>query len=274
MAVDGRRRYEGEVVIVTGGGSGLGEAMCHAFAREGGRVAVVDIRQPSAEKVADGCEGEARAYACDVADPAAVRATFETVGADIGPVGVLVNNAGIARRNQDVQDRMLNELQAQLTGGERDSLRGTSTLDDEDWDRMIKVHLYGTFYCTREALRVMEERRRGAILNLSSVAALQGLPGAPDYSAAKGGIMSMTKAIAREVIGAGIRVNAIAPGWIRTPMVQEEIDPRLLPLLLAQVPAGTMGEPEQIAALALHLCCDEALYTTGQVVSPNGGLYT
>jgi 3-oxoacyl-[acyl-carrier protein] reductase len=274
MAADGRRRYEDQVVIVTGGGSGLGEAMCHAFAREGGRVAVLDIRQPSADKVAIGCEGEARSYACDVADAAAVRATFQSIGADLGPVDVLVNNAGIARRNQEVQDRMLNELQAALTGGERDSLRATSTLADEDWDRMIKVHLYGTFYCTREALKVMEERRRGAILNLSSVAALEGLPGSSDYSAAKGGIMSMTKALAREVIGAGIRVNAIAPGWIRTPMVQEEVDPRLLPMLLAQVPAGTMGEPDQVAALALHLCCDEAGYTTGQVVSPNGGLYT
>jgi 3-oxoacyl-[acyl-carrier protein] reductase len=274
MAADGRRRYEDQVVIVTGGGSGLGEAMSHAFAREGGRVAVVDIRQPSADKVAGVCEGEARAYACDVADSAAVHATFEQIGADLGPVEVLVNNAGIARRNQEVQDRMLNELQAQMTGGERDSLRATSSLGDEDWDRMIKVHLYGTFYCTREALGVMEERRRGAILNLSSVAALEGLPGSSDYSAAKGGIMSMTKALAREVIGAGIRVNAIAPGWIRTPMVQEEVDPRLLPLLLAQVPAGTMGEPEQVAALALHLCSEEAAYTTGQVVSPNGGLYT
>ena len=137
---------------------------------------------------------------------------------------------------------------------------------------MIRVHLYGTFHCTREALKKMEPLRRGAILNISSVAALQGLPGAPDYSAAKGGIIGITRSVALEVAGAGIRVNAIAPGWIRTPMVQEEIDPRLLPLLLAQVPLGGMGEPEHIAALAMHLCSDEAAYTTGQVVSPNGGI--
>jgi 3-oxoacyl-[acyl-carrier protein] reductase len=86
--------------------------------------------------------------------------------------------------------------------------------------------------------------------------------------------MAMTKSVAREVIGSGIRVNAIAPGWIRGPMVQEEVDPRLLSLFLAQVPAGEMGEPAHVAALALHLCSDEAAYTTGQVVSPNGGLYT
>jgi 3-oxoacyl-[acyl-carrier protein] reductase len=271
---DGRRRFEGRVVVVTGGGSGLGEAMSHGFAREGGAVAVLDIHEQAAQKVAEACAGEARAYACDVADPAAVREVFQAVDRDLGPVEVLVNNAGIARRNQEIQERMLGELEALMAGGERSSLGATSTLSDEDWDRMIRVHLYGTFHCTREALKVMEQRGRGAILNISSVAALQGLPGSPDYSAAKAGIMGITKSVAREVIGAGIRVNAIAPGWIRTPMVQEEIDPRLLPLLLAQVPAGGMGEPDHIAALALHLCSDEASYTTGQVVSPNGGLYT
>jgi NAD(P)-dependent dehydrogenase (short-subunit alcohol dehydrogenase family) len=274
MTGDGRRRFEDRVVVVTGGGSGLGEAMCQGFAGEGGRVAALDIHEQAAQKVASSCEGEARAYACDVADPSAVRDVFAAVDQELGPVEVLVNNAGIARRNQEAQDRMLAEFEAMMSGGERGSLGATTTLTDEEWDRMIRVHLYGTFHCTREALKVMEPRGRGAILNISSVAALQGLPGSPDYSAAKAGIMGITKSVAREVIGAGIRVNAIAPGWIRTPMVQEEVDPRLLPLLIAQVPAGTMGEPEHIAALALHLCSDEAGYTTGQVISPNGGLYT
>jgi 3-oxoacyl-[acyl-carrier protein] reductase len=273
MDGDGRRRFEGRVVVVTGGGSGLGEAMSKAFAAEGGRVAVADIRAEGAQKVADAAEGEARGYACDVADPAAVRALFESVGSDLGDVDVLVNNAGIARRNQAVQERMLEQMQASVMGGERESLGATKELSDEEWDRMIRIHLYGTFYCTREALKVMEPNRRGAILNISSVAALQGLPGAPDYSAAKAGIIGITRAVAGEVSGSGIRVNAIAPGWIRTPMVQEEIDQRLLPILLAQVPLGGMGEPEHIAALALHLCSDEASYTTGQVVSPNGGLH-
>jgi 3-oxoacyl-[acyl-carrier protein] reductase len=270
---NGRRRFEGRVVVVTGGGSGLGEAMSKAFAAEGGRVAVADIREDGARKVAGDAEGEARGYACDVSDSAAVRRLFDAVAADFGDVDVLVNNAGIARRDQAAQERMLEQLQAAMMGGERESLGATKQLSDETWDHMIRVHLYGTFYCTREALKVMEPNRRGAILNISSVAALQGLPGAPDYSAAKGGIIGITRSVAQEVSGSGIRVNAIAPGWIRTPMVQEEIDPRLLPILLAQVPLGGMGEPEHIAALALHLCSDEAAYTTGQVVSPNGGLH-
>jgi 3-oxoacyl-[acyl-carrier protein] reductase len=269
---DGRRRFEGRVVVVTGGASGLGEAMCRAFAREGARLAVIDLREDGARAVAEAA-GEALAYGCDVADPQRVRDTFTAIDADLGAVDVLVNNAGIAVRRQDVQDRALADAEAALSGGERDSLRATSTLDDETWDRVLRVHVYGTFYCSREALRTMEERRSGAILNLSSVAALMGLPSSPEYTAAKGAIMSLTKGMAAEVIGAGIRVNAIAPGWIRTPMTSEEVDPRLMPMLLAQVPAGRMGEPEDVAALALHLCSDEAPYTTGQVFSPNGGLY-
>jgi 3-oxoacyl-[acyl-carrier protein] reductase len=271
---DGRRRFDGRVVVVTGGASGLGEAMAQGFAREGGRVAVLDLREDGAAKVAEAAAGGARAYACDVADSELVQDVFERIAADLGEVEVLVNNAGIARRNQEAQERMLAQVQAALTGGERESLGATAQLSDDDWDRMIRVHLYGTFHCTREALKTMEARRRGAILNISSVAALQGLPGAPDYSAAKAGIIGITRSVAQEVAAAGIRVNAIAPGWIRTPMVQEEVDPRLLPLLLAQVPLGGMGEPEHVAALALHLCSDEAAYTTGQVVSPNGGLHS
>jgi NAD(P)-dependent dehydrogenase (short-subunit alcohol dehydrogenase family) len=270
----GRSRFDGRVAVVTGGGSGVGEAICLAFAREGAHVAVVDIRQDAAEKVAVACEGEAKGYRCDVADPGAVQETFAAIERELGPPDVLVNNAGIARRDQAAQDRMLGELEATMTGGERHSLGATVRLSDDAWDRMIRVHLYGAFHCTREALKSMEARGRGAIVNMSSVAALQGLPGSPDYSAAKGALIGLTKSVAREVIGAGIRVNAIAPGWIRTPMVTEEVDPRLLPFLIAQVPAGTMGEPDHIAALALHLCSDEASYTTGQVISPNGGLYT
>lgn len=273
MAGNGRRRFENRVVVVTGGASGLGEAMAQAFAAEGGRVAVADIRGEGAQKVADAAAGEARGYTCDVSDSGAVRELFDAVASDLGDVEVLVNNAGIARRNQAAQERMLSQMQAAMTGAERESLGATQGLSDEDWDRMLRIHLYGTFYCTREALKVMERNRRGAIVNISSVAALAGLPGAPDYSAAKAGIIGITRSVAQEVSGSGIRVNAIAPGWIRTPMVQEEIDPRLLPILLAQVPLGGMGEPAHIAALALHLASDEAGYTTGQVISPNGGLH-
>ena len=212
MAGNGRRRFENRVVVVTGGASGLGEAMAQAFAAEGGRVAVADIRGEGAQKVADAAAGEARGYTCDVSDSGAVRELFDAVASDLGDVDVLVNNAGIARRNQAAQERMLGQLQAAMTGGERESLGATKELSDEDWDRMLRIHLYGTFYCTREALKVMERNRRGAIVNISSVAALAGLPGAPDYSAAKAGIIGITRSVAQEVSGSGIRVERDCTG--------------------------------------------------------------
>ena len=204
MNADGRRRFEGRVVVVTGGASGLGEAMSHGFAREGGRVAVLDLREEGAAKVAEAADGEARGYACDVSPtPRWCGRSSSAWPSDLGDVEVLVNNAGIARRNQETQDRMLEQVQAAMTGGERESLGATAELSDEEWDRMIRVHLYGTFHCTREALKMMEPTARGAILNISSVAALQGLPGAPDYSAAKAGIIGITRSVAQEVPAPG-----------------------------------------------------------------------
>jgi NAD(P)-dependent dehydrogenase (short-subunit alcohol dehydrogenase family) len=125
MQGNGRRRFDGRVVVVTGGASGLGEAMAKAFAAEGGRVAVADIREEGAGKVAGAAGGEARGYACDVSDPEAVRKLFAAVASDLGDVEVLVNNAGIARRNQAAQDKMLEQFQAAATGAERESLGAT-----------------------------------------------------------------------------------------------------------------------------------------------------
>jgi 3-oxoacyl-[acyl-carrier protein] reductase len=183
-----------------------------------------------------------------------------------------VNNAGIARGRPEVQRRALANIQAAMTGGQVDSLRATSSVGLAEFDRMLRVHVYGAFLCTREALRRMENRRSGVILNISSVAGILGLPGSIDYTAAKGAIIAMTKSLSREVVTAGIRVNAIAPGWIDTPMVANETDPQLLRSTLAQVGMRRLGRPEEVAALALHLCSDEASYTTGQIVSPNGGI--
>jgi 3-oxoacyl-[acyl-carrier protein] reductase len=208
-----------------------------------------------------------------VASPESVREAFDAVARDLGAVDVLVNNAGIAVRRQEVQDRAAANIEATLTGGERGSLRATSTLDDETWDRTIRVHLYGTFHCSREALKVMESRRSGVICNMSSVLGVWGSDAAPEYGAAKGGIAAFTKGLAMEVLHAGIRVNAIAPGFVRTPMTQEQIDPRLSAMFLARVLGSDMTQPETIAALAVHLCSDESSYTTGQIISPNGGLF-
>jgi 3-oxoacyl-[acyl-carrier protein] reductase len=271
------QRLRGRIAVVTGAASGIGRAISLAFAREGARVAALDLRADAAGAVAGEADGEGGgevlAYGCDVASPEAVRETFEAVARDLGAVDVLVNNAGIAVRRQEVQDRAAANIEAMLTGGERGSLRATSTLDDDTWDRTIRVHLYGTFHCSREALKVMESRGSGVICNMSSVLGVWGSDAAPEYGAAKGGIAAFTKGLAMEVLHAGIRVNAIAPGFVRTPMTQEQIDPRLSAMFLPRVLGSDMTQPETIAALAVHLCSDESSYTTGQIISPNGGLF-
>ena len=185
---------------------------------------------------------------------------------------MLVNNAGIARGSSQVDPRSLAKLQDFYTGTPHASLRATSNLELAEFDRMLRVHVLGTFLCTREALRRMERRRSGVILNMASVAGILGLPGATDYAAAKGAIIAMTKSLAHEVVAAGIRVNAIAPGYIDTPQLARTVAPEVPALVLTRVGMRRVGRPDEVAALALHLCCDEASYTTGQIVSPNGGI--
>ncbi len=273
MTVATGSRYERKVVVVTGGGCGIGAAMCRAFAAEGATVAVLDRDADAARAIAAECGGASRGVACDVADAASVRTAFDEVRARLERVDVLVNNAGVSLLGSPNGQAVLARLREQLAlapGARRDSLRATSTTPDEEWDLVVRVHLHGTFHCSREALRDMEERRAGAILNLGSVAGLQGMSVHPAYAAAKGAIHALTKSMAREVAGAGIRVNAIAPGWIETNMPQA-IPADLLAGFVGQVPLARSGRPEEIAALALHLCSDEAGYTTGQVISPNGG---
>lgn len=139
---------------------------------------------------------------------------------------------------------------------------------------MLRVHLYGTFYCSREAMARMERSETGgAIVNLASILGIAGSAAAPHYAAAKGGIIALTKSMAAEGAGVGIRVNAIAPGWIDTPMTQGTLVPEVEAMLRMQIPLHRFGTADEIAALALHLCADEASYTTGQVISANGGLF-
>jgi 3-oxoacyl-[acyl-carrier protein] reductase len=187
-------------------------------------------------------------------------------------VDILSNNAGIGELSPRLRAQTEQAFQA-IMGGARLSLGVTSRMDDAEWRRMLDVHLFGTFACTRAALRIMEERGRGAIVNMASVAGLAGIPGSAHYGAAKAGIIGFTKSVAQEVGGANIRVNAIAPGLIDTPMTAD-IPPPLRQMVLLRTPLGRTGVPEDIAAVALFLVSDESSFVTGQVVSPNGGFYT
>jgi 3-oxoacyl-[acyl-carrier protein] reductase len=275
-------KLKDRIALVTGGGSGIGRAIALRFAEEGARVIVNDVTQEKARETVDaiaaGSEAQrGRAIEADVADSGQVRRMFAEIDRDFGALDILVNNAGIAEGAPGDRDRIKAKGEARL--GEMLSGGPVSThwdltqeMSDEAWHRMIGVHLNGTFFCTREALKLMGRRSRGAIINMSSVAALMGLEASPHYSAAKGGILAFTRALAREVASRGIRVNAICPGYIDTPMTSP-ISPLMQRVILSRTPMARMGEPREIAATALFLASDEGSYFTGQWLSPNGGLF-
>lgn len=238
--------------LVTGGGSGIGRAICLAMAEAGARVAVTDLDEEAARQVAAEVQerqGTAVAYGMDVTDYEQVRAVIQRVVADLGGLDILVNNAGIAGG-----------------GGP------TRELSHDVWHRMLAVHLTGTFYCTQEALKVMEPRGWGRIINIASIAGITGIAGSAHYSAAKAGIIGFTKAVAREVAGRGIRVNAIAPGYIDTPLLRGiRQDPERYQRVVARNLLGRLGRPEEVASVAVYLATEEADFFVGQVFSPNGG---
>jgi len=272
-------KLKDRIALVTGGGSGLGRAISLLFAEEGAHVIVNELRLETAEQTVALMKGPAggRAIQADVADSGQVKAMFATIEGELGTLDILVNNAGIAFGPGDDRaevNRKSEALIMELLSGQggQTHLDVTQNLSDESWRRMLAVHVDGTFYCTREALRLMSKKNRGAIVNLSSVAALTGLEVVPHYSAAKGAILAFTRAVARDVASRGIRVNAICPGYIDTPMT-ERMSPLVRTAVLARTPLRRVGEPHDVAATALFLVSDDSSFFTGQWLSPNGGLF-
>lgn len=266
---------QGRIAMVTGAGSGLGRAIALAFAAKGARLAINDVRRSAASEVVDEIKaagGDAIAVPADVSDSVDVAEIFEETVASLGTLDILVNNAGIALVSEDVRHRMDAAVAAVAAGQRPQPLRATSSMSDSQWRRTLAVHLDGTFHCTREALRIMEPKGAGVIINIASVAGEAGLAGAPDYSAAKAGIIGLTKAVAREAIASGVRVNAIAPGFVDTPLL-DALPPLARRALSFQIPAGRLGTVDEIACLALYLASDESGYTVGQVLSADGGYY-
>jgi 3-oxoacyl-[acyl-carrier protein] reductase len=248
-------KLKDQAVLITGAGSGLGREMALVFAREGAKVGVNDLRSEAAQNVVTELEragGRAVRLVADVSDSGAVKKMFAEFITTFGTIDVLVNNAGIARV--------------------RPGSEAIATVDktDEDWHQMLATHLDATFYCTREALKVMTAKKSGRIINLGSIVGLTGMELASDYGAAKGGTISFTKCVAREVVRHGILVNCIAPGFIETPMFAS-LSPRLRQFAIARTPIARFGEPREIAAAALFLACEDSSFMVGQVISPNGG---
>ncbi len=270
-------RLDGKIALVTGGASGIGRSICLHFAKEGATIVCNDITVETVQKVLDECGQSTQGLAvkADVSKSRQVTTMFEKINKKYGRLDVLVNNAGIGLDNPVVRARfnkVLGQQQAELAkeGKIKTSLEATQNLTDEDWDRMLGVHLNGTFYCTREALKLMEKQGAGKIVNIASICGMTGCAGAPHYSAAKAGIMGLTRSVAREVIVRGVNVNAIAPGYIDTPMTAAVSDAVRRAIELT-TPAGRFGSPQDVANLAVYLASEESNFVVGQVMSPNGG---
>ncbi len=267
------------VALVTGGGSGIGRAIALMFAEEGARVVVNDVKRAAAEETIEAMEparSRGRAIQADVSDSGQVKTMFAEIERELGALDILVNNAGIAETSPGERPKLAAKAETRI----KELLSGqgiqthwdiTQEMTDEAWTRMLAVHLNGTFFCTREALRLMSRKNRGVIVNMSSVAAW-GLESVPHYSAAKGGILAFTRAVAREVASRGIRVNAICPGYIDTPMTAP-MSPLLRAAALGRTPLHRTGEPREVAQTALFLASDDSAFFTGQWLSPNGGLF-
>ena len=264
---------EGKVAAVTGGASGIGEATCMRLAAEGARVAVLDLDEQAAGLTAK-LAGDGLAVKADVSDSAAVDRALAEVERELGPVDVWVNNAGIPGDSARVNARIEKQIEEMGSGSVSTPLDALVGVSDEEWRRMLAVHLDGTFYGTRAAARSMTARGTGSIVNVASICGIEGCTGFPQYSAAKGGILAFTRSVAKELIQQGVRVNAIAPGFVETPMALGAMSDVLLAATAMQTPLGRLARPEEIAAAIVFLAGDDSSFFVGETVSPNGGMVT
>ena len=266
---------DGKVAVVTGGGSGIGEAACIRLHEDGARVAVLDLDFEAAGLTA-ALAGGGPAVRVDVADSVSVDAALREVEDDLGPIDVWVNNAGIGGdpNHERVNPRAAAQINELTANGEiATPLESLVRLPEEEWRLMISVHLDGTFHGTRAAARSMVPRGRGSIVNVASVCGLEGCTGHPHYSAAKGGILAFTRTVAKELIQQGVRVNVVAPGFVDTAMISVLTD-RQKRSVIAATPQGRLGRPQEIAAAISYLAGEDASFVVGETISVNGGLVT
>lgn len=242
---------EGRTAIVTGGASprGLGKATAALFAREGARVAILDLEAGAAEAAARDLGEGHLGLACDVTDKAACEAAARAVVAASGRIDVLVNNAGITQPLKIME------------------------IAPDNYDAVLDVNLRGTLYMSQAVIPHMRARRSGSIVNISSVSAQRGggIFGGPHYSAAKAGILGLTKAMARELAPDGLRCNAVCPGFIATDITAGKLSAEALAGIIAGIPLGRAGEARDVAGCCLFLASDLSAYVTGSELDVNGG---
>ena len=240
----------GKVALVTGGAQGIGQVIGEELARLGVHVILGDVNGEGAEKTADAINetgGSAEGAKLDVTSPEEVKEVFKNIIKKSGQLDILVNNAGITR------DGLLMRMK------------------EHDWDLVLSVNLKGSFLCTQLAVKQMMKQKNGSIVNIASIVGLMGNFGQANYSASKAGLIGLTKTAAREVGSRGIRVNAIAPGFIDTDMTRC-LDEKAREKLIEQIPMAQLGQPEDIADCVAFLVSEKAKYITGQVIGVNGGM--
>ena len=240
---------KGRTVVVTGAAGTMGMAVVRAMLENEAQVALVDVDALRLDSTVRFLRGNTAAVSCDVSDPAAVRAAHQQVEKVLGPVDVLINTAGI-----------LSNAKAEAT-------------DDAEWRRVMAVNVDGAFYWSRAVLPAMKKRRWGRIVNVASLAAKTGgLTAGTAYAASKGAMASLTFSLARESAAHGVTVNAIAPAYVKTPMVTEQLNEAQQRQILAQIPVGRFCEPEEFAHAVCFLASPLAGFITGEVLDLNGGL--
>jgi 3-oxoacyl-[acyl-carrier protein] reductase len=243
-------RLTGKTALVTGAGRGIGRAIALKLAADGANVVVNSLSQQNVDAVVaeiKAAGGECTGIVSDVSSSDAVGILADRILSDFGGIDILVNNAGITR------DQLL--------------LRMT----DSDWDDIITVDLKSVFLCTRAIMRYMVKARKGRIVNISSIVGLVGNAGQANYAAAKAGIIGFTRSVAKEVASRNITVNAVAPGFIETDMTAK-LSEKQRQELIAKIPVGYLGTPQDVAEVVAFLSSDEARYITGQVITIDGGM--
>ena len=244
------RNLENRTAIVTGAAQGIGRAIARRLADAGARVAVVDINLDAARAAASDIGPSAIAARADVSNADDVNRMAADLLAQWGHMDILVNNAGIIGRDVPVRD-----------------------LTEADWDRVLDTNLKGTFLCSRAVIGPMIDRKQGAIVSVASISGKEGNPSMVPYSVSKAGIICFTKALAKEVIHDGIRVNCVSPALIQTPLL-DGVEPEQLDYMTSKIPMGRLGKPEEVAAVVHFLASDEASFVTGQCYDISGGRAT
>jgi 3-oxoacyl-(acyl-carrier-protein) reductase len=242
--------FSAKTALVTGSGSGIGRSIAMQLAVLGADVVINDVSQPDADATAQKVRllgRQSLSIVASVADREDVRAMFDQIQSRLGGIDILVNNAGITR------DGLLLKM------------------TEDQWDQVMAVNLKGVFNCCQCAAAMMADRRYGKIVNIASASAQMGNIGQVNYAASKGGVISLTKTLAKELARFNINVNAVAPGFIETPMTAKVPD-KVRDQLVRQIPLGRAGTPEDVAQAACFLASDAAAYITGQVLSCNGGM--